>query len=175
MSREDLLQRARNIRLAVFDVDGVLTDGRLYLSDSGEQIKAFHTRDGLGLKALMNQAIEVAVITARESQVVVRRVRELGIPHLIQGCDDKAEALQQMLDSTGLSAEVACFTGDDLVDWPAMRQCALRFAPADASPWIRARVDLVTAQPGGRGAVREICELLLEARGALGDWQRSYE
>ncbi|MFW5927285.1 MAG: KdsC family phosphatase [Wenzhouxiangella sp.] len=168
-------RKAREIRLAVFDVDGVMTDGRLYLSDSGEEIKTFHTRDGLGLKALMRHDIEVAVITARTSRVVERRARELGIATLLQGCEDKADALAGLLGERGLAPESACYAGDDLLDWPAMRRCGLSYAPADANAWIRERVAVVTRCAGGCGAVREICEFLLDARGLLEPWQSGFE
>jgi len=169
-----LLDRAGRIRLAIFDIDGVMTDGRLYFSDGGEQIKAFHSRDGLGLKALMAHGIEVAVLTARRSRLAELRMAELGIARLLQGCDDKAQGLARLTADTGAAPEQTTYMGDDLVDWPAMRQCGLKLAPADAHPTIRERADFVAALPGGRGAVREACELLLAGRGALDDWIASF-
>ena len=174
MNEQSIQHRAAAIRLAVFDVDGVLTDGRLILDDHGIQTKAFHVRDGLGLKALMQHGIQVAVITARTSGVVERRMAELGISQLRQGRGDKRQTLLEMLEELSVPADQASFMGDDLIDWPAMRLCALAAAPADADAWIRERVDFVTASPGGHGAVREFCELLLHARGALGAWQDSF-
>ncbi len=169
------LERARELRLAVFDVDGVMTDGRLYFSEDGCESKAFHSHDGLGLKGLMSHGIEVAVITARQSRLVERRMAELGITHLLQGRRDKAQSLDELLDKIDCSAAQTAYTGDDLVDWPAMRRCGLKCAPADASAWIRQRADLVTRRAGGRGAVREVCELILAARGALERWQESFQ
>jgi 3-deoxy-D-manno-octulosonate 8-phosphate phosphatase (KDO 8-P phosphatase) len=170
----ELLNRARAIRLAVFDVDGVMTDGRLYLSDDGIETKTFHTRDGLGLKALMGHGIEVAVITARQSRLVARRMQELGIRHLMQGREDKRAAIDSLLESLSIQPSETAYTGDDLVDWPAMGRCGLKCAPADACPWIREHADFVTDLGGGRGAVREVCELILDARGELAAWQDSF-
>ncbi len=175
MNTEAIRQRAASIRLAVFDVDGVLTDGRLILDDNGVQTKAFHVRDGLGIKALMQHDIQVAVITARESAVVRRRMDELGVKHLLQGEGDKRAAMSRLLTSLSISGNATSFMGDDLIDWPAMRLCALSAAPSDAADWIRSRVDVVTAAAGGFGAVREFCELLLEARGQLANWQARFQ
>ncbi|MGY6555601.1 MAG: KdsC family phosphatase [Wenzhouxiangella sp.] len=177
MSRLDeteLRQRAAGIRLAVFDVDGVLTDGTLFLDDAGRQFKAFNVRDGLGLKALMRHDIEVAVITARRSGVVEKRMAELGIRHLQQGVGDKHAVLLQLQADLQIAPAATSFMGDDLIDFRAMQASGLSAAPADADAWIRSRVDLVTQAGGGRGAVREFSELLLAARGALTSWQNSY-
>ena len=168
-------QRAAAIRLAVFDVDGVLTDGTLYLDDRGTQTKAFNVRDGLGLKALMRHDIAVAVITARRSGVVERRMAELGVSLLHQGVADKEHALLELAASLDIPLSATSFMGDDLIDWRAMKHCAISAAPADADAWIRARVDIVTQAGGGRGAVREFSERLLDARGALEAWQDSYQ
>ena len=175
MKETRVRERAAGIRLAVFDVDGVLTDGRLILDDHGVQTKAFHVRDGLGLKALMRHDIAVAVITARQSGVVERRMAELGIRHLRQGQSDKRQAMIDLLTELGVAAEQACYMGDDLIDWPAMGQCGLSAAPADADAWIRSQVDVVTRASGGYGAVRELCELLLDARGALQRWRAGFQ
>lgn len=169
-----LLQRAGRIRLAIFDIDGVLTDGRLYFSDSGEQIKAFHSRDGLGLKALMAHGIEVAVLSARRSRVAELRIAELGIARLVQGCEDKASGFDRLIADAGVAADTTAYMGDDLLDWPAMRLSGLKLAPADAHAAIRARADYVTELPGGRGAVREAAELLLAGHDRLDDWIASF-
>ena len=174
LDENELRQRAADIRLAVFDVDGVLTDGTLYLDDQGRQIKAFNVRDGLGLKALMRHDIEVAVITARRSGVVERRMAELDIRHLHQGVADKQAVLLNLQADLAIPSSATSFMGDDLIDFRAMQACALSAAPADADAWIRSRVDVVTRAGGGRGAVREFSELLLAARGALTNWQDSY-
>ena len=170
----DLNARAAEIRLAVFDVDGVLTDGRLFLDDQGIQTKAFHVRDGLGLKALMQHGIEVAIITARRSGVVQKRMSELGIKHLRQGEADKERALLELADRLSIPTTQVSYMGDDLIDWPAMKHCGLSAAPADADAWIRAQVDFVSKAGGGLGAVRELSELLLEARHSLERWRDSF-
>lgn len=174
MSRSAVLVKAANVRMAVFDIDGVMTDGRLFFSDAGEQMKAFHVRDGLGLKTLMRHGIEVAVITARRSGIVERRMAELGIEQVMQGYEDKAGALSALLEEKSFGPEAVCYAGDDLVDWPAMRQCGLKCAPSDASAWIRERADHVCNVGGGLGAVREVCELVLEGHGHLDNWQDGY-
>ena len=168
------LRRAGPIRLAVFDVDGVMTDGRLYYSENGVESKAFNTRDGLGLKALMHHDIQVAIITARQSGIVSRRASELGIAHLMQGREDKRQALDELLTELGLEAEQAAYTGDDLVDWPAMSRCGLKCVPADANHWLIEQADHVTTNGGGRGAVREVCELILAGQDLLEGWQESF-
>lgn len=164
-----------DIRLAIFDVDGVMTDGRITYTDAGEETKTFHTRDGLGLKALRDNGIAVAIITARMSPIVARRAAELGIEHLVQGREDKSAALDELLAQLSLTGEQCAYTGDDLVDWPAMRRCGFKCAPADASAWIRERADFVTRRAGGHGAVREVCERLLADRGLLEAWQDRFE
>jgi 3-deoxy-D-manno-octulosonate 8-phosphate phosphatase (KDO 8-P phosphatase) len=171
---EHALQRASEIRIAVFDVDGVMTDGRLYYGEDGGEAKAFHTRDGLGLKGLMRHNIQVAVITARQSRLLARRAAELGIEHLMQGREDKRKALEELLARLDFHPIQAAYTGDDLVDWPAMQQCGLKCAPADATPWLRERADHVTFNGGGHGAVREVCELILSGHGLLKTWQESF-
>lgn len=171
----DLLERAGRIRLAVFDVDGVMTDGRIAYTNDGGELKTFHTRDGLGIKALIANDIEVAVITARQSAIVERRCAELGLSHIIQGREDKAQALAELLAHSELEGGELAYTGDDLVDWPAMRLCGLKCTPADASLWLRQRADFVATRPGGHGAVREVCELILQGHGLLEAWQGRFE
>ncbi len=170
----ELLALAGSIRVAVFDVDGVMTDGRLYRDDTGREIKAFHSRDGLGLKALMQNGIEVAVLTARRSTLVEARMRELGIAQLLQGREDKGAAFAELLHGFGATAEQAAYMGDDLVDWPAMRHAGVKLCPADADGWIRAQADYVTQSAGGRGAVREAAELLLAGHGKLQAWRERF-
>ena len=166
---------AADVRLAIFDVDGVMTDGRVTYSDDGRETKTFHTRDGLGLKGLLDNGIAVAIITARESAIVARRAAELGIEHVLQGRHDKHAALGELLESLALEGAQCAYTGDDLVDWPAMRRCGFKCAPADATAWIRRRADYVTERPGGFGAVREICERILAEQGRLEAWQGRFE
>jgi 3-deoxy-D-manno-octulosonate 8-phosphate phosphatase (KDO 8-P phosphatase) len=159
-----VLQRARNVRLLVLDVDGVLTDGRLYLSAAGEELKVFHVRDGSGLVAVQRAGIAVAIISGRDSAAVTRRAAELGIRHVRQGVADKGAALDQLLDELGIgAAETAC-VGDDTPDLPMLRRAGLAIGVADAHPALLAAAHWVTRSNGGQGAVREACDLLLSAR-----------
>jgi 3-deoxy-D-manno-octulosonate 8-phosphate phosphatase (KDO 8-P phosphatase) len=151
----------RGIRLLVLDVDGVLTDGRLYFGPRGEALKAFHVRDGVGLKQLQRAGLAVAVISGRRSPIVTARCRELGVRHVLQGVSDKLAALMRLLARLKLTPAACACVGDDLPDVPVMRAAALSFAVADAHRAARRAADIVTRLPGGRGAVREVCDHLL--------------
>jgi 3-deoxy-D-manno-octulosonate 8-phosphate phosphatase (KDO 8-P phosphatase) len=154
----------RAIRLLVLDVDGVLTDGRLYYGPRGEALKAFHVHDGHGIVELQRAGVAVAVISGRRSPMVSRRCRELGIRHVFQGAGDKLPVLERLLKRLDLrAAECAC-VGDDLPDLALIERVGLSFAVADAVPAVRARADRITRARGGRGAVREVCEQLLRGR-----------
>ena len=161
----DLLARAARIRLACFDVDGTLTDGRLIYGPEGGESKAFHVLDGQGLRLLEDHGIAVALITARESAAVVARARDLRIQHVHTGVKDKAATLRMLCASLGLSASETAHMGDDLPDLPALALAGLAAAPANAHPWVAERVHWQSRARGGEGAVRELCDLLLEARG----------
>jgi 3-deoxy-D-manno-octulosonate 8-phosphate phosphatase (KDO 8-P phosphatase) len=156
---------AQRLRLLVLDVDGVLTDGALYFGARGELFKAFHVRDGHGIKLLQAAGVQVAVISGRRSPAVLKRCRELGIRLVTQGAADKSAALDVLRDRAGLQfdSEIAC-VGDDTPDIPLFARVAFSFAVADAHPLARAAAHQVTQLPGGRGAVREVCDALLEAR-----------
>ena len=167
LSREDLLRKAALVRLAIFDVDGVLTDGCLYLGHDGNEFKAFHIRDGHGLKMLMAAGIEVAVISGRHAASVERRLGDLGIRLAYLGVQDKRVALRDLQARLGLSAEQMAYTGDDLIDLPVMARVGLAVAVRDADPFVGQHAHWRTPSRGGRGAVREVCELLLEAHGQL--------
>jgi 3-deoxy-D-manno-octulosonate 8-phosphate phosphatase (KDO 8-P phosphatase) len=159
-----VLERARRIRLLVLDVDGVLTDGRLYLSPAGEELKVFHVRDGSGLVAVQRAGIAVAIVSGRDSAAVTRRAAELGIRHVRQGVADKGMELDRLLAELAIDpAETAC-VGDDTPDLPMLRRAGLAIAVADAHPALAEAAHWTTAAPGGRGAVREVCDLLLSAR-----------
>ncbi|HUW98514.1 MAG TPA: 3-deoxy-manno-octulosonate-8-phosphatase KdsC [Acidiferrobacter sp.] len=162
-------EAAKAIRLLVLDVDGVLTDGRLFLGDSGEEYKAFHSRDGHGIKMLIASGVQVGIITGRSSRVVQRRAEDLGISLLIQGCHDKRAAVLSLLVDYHLASHEVAFMGDDVIDLPAMESIGLAVAVADAHPLVRTRAHWVTQQRGGAGAVRELCELLMYAQGTLDD------
>lgn len=156
------------IRLLVLDVDGVLTDGRLYFGPRGEALKVFDVRDGLGLVQLQRAGVAVAVISGRRSPMVRARCRELGVRHVHQGVSDKLTALMRLCARLKLTPASCACVGDDLPDVPVMRAAALSFAVADAHHQVRRAADVVTRRPGGRGAVREVCDhlLTLQARRA---------
>ncbi|WP_386066669.1 KdsC family phosphatase [Tahibacter sp. UC22_41] len=161
----ELRERAAAVRLAVFDVDGVLTDGRLWYSEDQRELKAFHVHDGLGLRRLLANGIEVAIITARMSHLVTERMAELGVAHVYQGQKDKLGCLNQLCEALQLNLDQVCYTGDDLPDLRAMRRCGLSVAPANALPAVLAHANWTTRRNGGEGAVREVCDLLIEAHG----------
>ncbi|OOG42653.1 HAD hydrolase family protein [Rhodanobacter sp. C05] len=161
----DLLDRAAKVRLAVFDVDGTLTDGRLWYSEDGHEAKLFHVHDGLGLKQLQTNGVQVALITARISQPVALRAQELDIAHVYQGQGDKRSCLLELLDALHLTPEQAAFIGDDLPDLPPMRIAGLAVAVANAHPWVAEQAHWQTSKSGGMGAAREVCDLILLAQG----------
>lgn len=160
------MARARALRLMAFDVDGVLTDGRLYYTPRGDEIKAFHVRDGHGLKLLMQAGIEVAIITGRSSEAVRLRAEDLGISLVMQGVDDKRAAMASLLSRQGFAFAQAGYMGDDVVDLPLMAACGFSATVADGHRDVARRVDYVCRHAGGRGAVRELCELIVAARQA---------
>lgn len=167
MKEKDLIARAARIRLVAFDVDGVLTSGEIIYGNAGEELKAFNTRDGLGIKLLQQNSIEVAIITGRSSEIVARRARELGVDLLIQGRDDKRTALEEVVATRNMSLAECAYMGDDLPDLGAIMAAGVGACPADASPDVMARADWSARLQGGRGAAREFCEFLLRARS---DW-----
>ncbi len=160
---EEVLERAASIRLLALDVDGVLTDGRLYLAEDGNEFKAFHVRDGFGIERLQDSGVRIALVTGRQSQLVARRADELGITEVRQGCSDKAAALQDLCEGMGIAPAFAAHMGDDLPDLPAMQLAGFGIAVADAHPEVIAAANWVTRWRGGQGAVREACELILQA------------
>jgi len=160
-----LKKKAKEIRALVLDVDGVLSDGRITYDSAGRELKAFHVRDGAAIKWLQRFGIEVAIITGRTSGPVRVRARELGITTVIQGALDKLPPFEKFLKRKKLPASAVAFMGDDLFDLPILRRVGLSACPADAVKEVRAAVDLVTRACSGRGAVRELAELLLQARG----------
>jgi len=171
---KDILEKASRIRLVVFDVDGVLTDGSLFVGDDGQEYKAFHSRDGHGIKMLMGHGVEVAVITGRTSRVVEHRMKNLGISHVYQGKLEKLPAFQELIRKLGISEEQTAYVGDDVVDLPVMRRVGLAIAVQDAHPLVRQHSHWQTPSAGGRGAARDVCELIMEARGVLHDEMSRY-
>ena len=169
-----VFERAQSVRVMIFDVDGVLTDGKLYLSDSGEEIKAFNTLDGHGLKMLKASGVELAIITGRRSRLVELRAKNLGIDHLYQGVEDKLTAFAELLSKLGLTAEQAAYMGDDVVDLPVMRRCAIAFSVPAAPSTVKRHSHYVTVAGGGEGAAREVCELLMQAQGTFDQQMAKY-
>ena len=157
-------QKLKSIKILILDVDGVLTDGRVIYTDSGEEIKRFDVRDGHGLKLLMRSGIEVILLTGRESKVVLHRARDLGIEHVYQKALNKIEVYKTILAQRNLEDKEVGFVGDDLVDLPVLRKVGFAAAVPDAVPEVKEIVDYITTKKGGEGAVREICELLLKAQ-----------
>jgi len=171
---QDILGRAKGIRLVIFDVDGVLTDGSLFLGDDGQEYKAFHSRDGQGMEMLQRTGVTLAIITGRTSEVVRRRMEHLGIRHLYQGQRDKLQAYEKLKETLDLSDEQIAYVGDDLMDLPIMRRVGLAVAVADAHTLARRYSHWQTPSPGGRGAAREVCELIMEAQGTLDEMTAPY-
>jgi 3-deoxy-D-manno-octulosonate 8-phosphate phosphatase (KDO 8-P phosphatase) len=167
-----LSDRCARVELLVLDVDGVLTDGSIVYGDDGVEVKAFHVRDGSGLKLWQREGKRAAVISGRTSRAVEVRAAELGIDPVIQGTPDKLAAYRQLLAGAGLGPEQVCFVGDDLPDLPLLVNCGLAVAVADACPEVRAEAHYVTRARGGRGAVREVIELILRRQGR---WQPAVE
>lgn len=168
----DILKKAQKIKWAIFDVDGVMTDGRLYFGPNGDEHKVFYVHDGLGLKLLQRTGVTVAVISSRESPVVTQRLHNLGISHIYQGQDDKRLVFQELLKTFQLDHEQIAYVGDDLPDLPLIQQVGLGICVANAHPLLKQHAVWQTSAKGGRGAVREVCELLMEAQGTL---QATYE
>ncbi|MCP3874516.1 MAG: HAD-IIIA family hydrolase [Desulfobacteraceae bacterium] len=154
-----------NIELLLLDVDGVLTDGSITYSDSGEQIKSFNSRDGLGLRLLMDSGIKVGIITGRKSKALEYRCKNLGIALLFDGIKDKSMALEKIVAQTRIAANNIAFVGDDLIDLPVIKRVGVSFCVSDASLDVQIHSDIITNQKGGQGAVREICETILKAKG----------
>jgi len=171
---DDLRRRIKALRLVVFDVDGVLTDGHVILGDDGFELKAFSTRDGLGIRLLQNSGVDVGIITGRTSTVVSRRAEELRIRHVMQNRPDKGPALAELIAQIGVDPGHAAYVGDDMVDLPAMRSVSIGVAVADADAFTREHADHVTHAPGGHGAARELCDLIMAVQGTLGDARARY-
>jgi len=169
-----IIEAARKIRLIAFDVDGVLTDGKITYTSSGEEIKSFHVRDGHAIKMAFRAGLDVAVITGRESPMVQRRCDELGIKLVFQNVKEKSLALDEILTHTGRSAREIAYMGDDVVDLPVMLSVGLGCSPSDASPEVRQRSALVTDAPGGVGAARELVFFILQAQGLLDELMARY-
>ncbi|MBW2559886.1 MAG: HAD hydrolase family protein [Deltaproteobacteria bacterium] len=170
-----LSEKLKKIVLLILDVDGVLTDGKIIIDDLGNESKNFHVRDGHGLKLLMRGGVDVMLLTGRTSQVVKYRADELGIRDVYQGVKDKGKVLREILGEKGLSGECIAYMGDDVVDIPAFRMVGFSVAVADAPGYVKDQADYVTEKKGGTGAVREICEMILNAQGTWSVATARYE
>ena len=164
---EEAYERARKVRLALFDVDGVLTDGSIYLDDTGAELKAFNTHDGHGIRLLLHYGFEVGVITGRSSKSLTHRMQDLEVKHVYQGCKDKFLAFQELLSRLSLDEQQVAYVGDDIFDLQVMTRCGLAVAVANAHAYVKQHAHCETINTGGHGAAREVCELLLGAQGLL--------
>ena len=164
MKDKALMEKLKRIQLLLLDVDGVLTDGSIFYNDDGREIKVFNARDGFGIKLVIQAGITVGIVTGRSSEALRHRCENMGIQHLYDGVEDKAGMLENIATQTGIEAEHAAFVGDDLPDLPLMRRTGMSIAVADAHEIVRQKADWTTRAPGGRGAVREVCEALLKAK-----------
>lgn len=172
---QSIFQQFRQIKLLICDIDGVFSDGRIYLGNNGEELKAFHTRDGFGVKALLNSDIEVAVITGRCSRIVNDRMTALGVHHIFQGQSDKTAAYTKLSEELNLSADEIAYIGDDVPDLALIRKVGLGIAVRDAHPSVQQAARYVTALPGGFGAVREVSDQLLLSQGKLNHYSGTSE
>ncbi|HJU71115.1 MAG TPA: HAD family hydrolase [Paucimonas sp.] len=161
----DAVMRAARVRLMIFDVDGILTDGSLHYGPDGEVIKTFNVLDGHGIKLLQRSGVAAAIISARHSPIVARRASDLGIAHVQQGVHDKRIAFERLLADTGISADACGFIGDDVIDLPILLCAGFAASVPNGHPEVRSRVHYVTQASGGRGAARELCDFILRAQG----------
>ena len=164
---QEVLRKAKNIRVVIFDVDGVLTDGALYLTDDGEEIRAFNIQDGHGMKMLKASGVELAIITARESNCVKLRAENLGISLIYQGEKNKLKVFESLVIKLELDVSACAYVGDDLIDLPVMSRCGLSICVPSAPALVKKHAHYVTHSEGGHGAVREVCEMVMLAQGTL--------
>jgi len=171
---DTIIKLAQNIKLVIFDIDGVLTNGTLFFDNDGQEYKAFHSKDGHGLRMLLECGLQAAIITGRKSNVVEHRMKDLGIDIVFQGYRDKRPAFSKLLQQTGLKPEQIAYMGDDVIDLPVMTQVGMAIAVADAHSFVIQHADYVTEKTGGTGAAREAIEFILQAQGLLQDKLESY-
>ena len=171
---QDILEKAKNIELVIFDIDGVMTDGGLFFDNNGGEYKAFNSLDGHGLRMLLECGVQAAVITGRKSELVKHRMNDLGITLLYQGYRDKTPAFEALLKEVNIKKEQIAYVGDDVIDLPIMSQLDFAIAVQNAHPFVKQHSHWITERSGGHGAVRDVCELILEAKGLLSDKLHSY-
>ena len=166
---DEIVKKAGAVKMVIFDVDGILTEGVLTYGPEGGEYKSFNVRDGHGMKLLMDNGVEVAVLSARSSRALTTRIRELGIRHAETGATDKQRGFESILKRCALDEDQCCYVGDDLPDIPIMNRCGLAITVADAHHTVRHIAEWVTPSPGGRGAAREVCDLVLYSQGKFDD------
>lgn len=171
---QKIIEKAKNLKLLILDVDGVLTDGRLFFDDNGKEYKSFHARDGHGIKLLRQTGVEVAIISGRKSNSVALRMKSLGIEYVYQGHENKIAAFNEIIQSLSIEPEQAAHVGDDLLDLPIMTRVGLSIAVHDANFAVREYADWCTETPGGLGAVREVCDFIMQAQGTFDSVLKSY-
>jgi 3-deoxy-D-manno-octulosonate 8-phosphate phosphatase (KDO 8-P phosphatase) len=169
-----ITEKAKKLKLLILDVDGVLTDGKLFFDHQGNEYKSFHARDGHGIKLLRQTGVEVAVISGRKSNSVALRMKNLGIEHVYQGHENKRAAFNEVIEKIGITSEQAAHVGDDLLDLPIMIRVGLSIAVADANFAVKQRADWCTTLPGGHGAVREVCDFIMQAQGHFDEVINAY-
>lgn len=162
-----LMTKAQKIKLLILDVDGVLTDNRLYYSNDGNELKSFYTRDGHGMVMLRKSGVDMAIITGRKSELVAKRAQDLKIQHLYQGVPDKLPSFEDLMKSLNIDPSQVAYIGDDILDLPILMRVGLSVTPADGEPDVKSRVDYVSPHKGGQGVVREICELIMKSQGSF--------
>jgi 3-deoxy-D-manno-octulosonate 8-phosphate phosphatase (KDO 8-P phosphatase) len=169
-----IIEKAKKLKLLILDVDGVLTDGKLFFDHQGNEYKSFHVRDGHGIKLLRQTGVEVAVISGRKSNSVALRMKNLGIEHVYQGHENKRAAFNEVIEKIGITSEQAAHVGDDLLDLPIMIRVGLSIAVSDANFAVKQRADWCTTLPGGHGAVREVCDFIMQAQGRFDEVVSAY-
>jgi 3-deoxy-D-manno-octulosonate 8-phosphate phosphatase (KDO 8-P phosphatase) len=169
-----VLEKAKKLKLLILDVDGVLTDGKLFFDNEGNEYKAFHSRDGHGIKLLRQTGVEVAVISGRKSNSVALRMKNLGIEYVYQGHENKIAAFNEIIEKLQITPDQAAHVGDDLLDLPIMTRVGLAIAVDDANFAVKQHADWCTTLPGGHGAVREVCDLIMQAQGRFEDVVNAY-
>jgi 3-deoxy-D-manno-octulosonate 8-phosphate phosphatase (KDO 8-P phosphatase) len=169
-----IVEKARKLKLLILDVDGVLTDGRLFFDNDGNEYKSFHAQDGHGIKMLRQTGVEVAVISGRKSQSVALRMKNLGIEHVYQGHENKVAAFNELIEKIGITPDQAAHVGDDVIDLPVMVRVGLAIAVNDANFAVKQYADWCTTLPGGQGAVREVCDFIMQAQGHFDDMLNVY-
>ena len=170
----EVVEKAKKLKLLILDVDGVLTDGKLFFDNQGNEYKSFHARDGHGIKLLRQTGVEVAVISGRKSDSVTLRMKNLGIEHVYQGYENKRAAFNEIIEKIGITPEQAAHVGDDLLDLPIMTRVCFSIAVSDANFAVKQRADWCTTLPGGHGAVREVCDFIMQAQGHFDEIVNAY-